>query len=157
DFTIVMYARYIEERQSGKDLEESLKFMMGATAFGVFTGAITSAGTFYAMCVTEYKGLKDFGFLVGTGILLCLVAILFLLPAMIAWNEGRRRRKDVTGKLYLHSFGIQRMMTWSTRHPWPVIVGSGLITAGAAFLAWNVEFSDNVQELRSRFNRGILV
>jgi uncharacterized protein len=157
DFTIVMYARYVEERQAGRTLEEALSLMMGNTAFGVFTGAITSAGTFYAMCTTEYKGLKDFGFLVGSGILLCLVAILFLLPAMIAWNEGRPRKKDVAQKLYLHSFGIEKVMSWSTAHPMPVVVGSALITIVAGVMAWNVQFSDNVQELRSRNNKGILI
>ena len=155
DFTIVMYARYVEERQAGRTLKEALGLMMGNTAFGVFTGAITSAGTFYAMCITEYKGLRDFGFLVGTGILICLVAILFLLPAMIAWNEGRRRRRDVTERLYLHSFGIQRLMTWSTRYPWSVIAGSAVLTVGAGYLALHVEFSDSVQELRSPSNQGI--
>jgi hypothetical protein len=155
DFTIVMYARYVEERQAGRTLEEALGLMMGNTAFGVFTGAITSAGTFYAMCITEYKGLRDFGFLVGTGILICLVAILFLLPAMIAWNEGRQRKRDITERLYLHSFGIQRMMTWSTRHPWSVIAGSAVLTVGAGYLALHVEFSDSVQELRSPSNQGI--
>ena len=157
DFTIVMYARYVEERQAGRTLDDALSRMMGKTAFGVFTGAITSAGTFYAMCITEYKGLKDFGFLVGSGILLCLVAILFLLPAMIAWNEGRKRRKDVSSKLYLHSFGIQRIMTWSTAHPWTVVVGSALLTILGAFMAYHVEFSDNVQDMRSRNNKGILI
>lgn len=157
DFTIVMYARYVEERQAGRSLDEAISLMMGNTAFGVFTGAITSAGTFYAMCTTEYKGLKDFGFLVGSGILLCLVAILFLLPAMLAWNEGRPRKKDVAKKLYLHSFGIERAMSWSTAHPLPVVVGSGLLTIVAGFMAWNVQFSDNVQELRSRNNKGILI
>ena len=157
DFTIVMYARYVEERQRGRPLADALRLMMGATAFGVFTGAITSAGTFYAMCITDYKGLRDFGFLVGTGIMLCLVAILFLLPAMIAWNEGRTRRKEVRHRLYLHSFGIEKAMTWSTRHPWPVVVGSLFVTAIASYYAWNIEFSDNVQDLRSHNNRGILV
>ena len=157
DFTIVMYARYVEERQAGHSLEEALSLMMGTTAFGVFTGAITSAGTFYAMCVTEYKGLKDFGFLVGTGILLCLVAILFLLPAMIAWNEGRQRRKDVARRLYLHSFGIQRLISWSTAHPRLVVGASIVVTAVAAVLATRVEFSENVQDLRSPNNRGILI
>jgi predicted RND superfamily exporter protein len=155
DFTIVMYARYVEERQAGRTLPEALRLMMGNTAFGVFTGAITSAGTFYAMCITEYKGLRDFGFLVGTGILICLVAILFLLPAMIAWNEGRRRKKDITEKLYLHSFGIQKMMIWSTRHPWIVIAASAILTVGAGYLALHVEFSDSVQELRSPSNQGV--
>ncbi len=157
DFTIVMYARYVEERQRGRSLADALRLMMGATAFGVFTGAITSAGTFYAMCITDFKGLRDFGLLVGTGILLCLVAILFLLPAMISWNEGRKRRKDITHKLYLHSFGIEKVMTWSTRRPKLVVIVSVLATAISSYYAWNVQFSDNVQDLRSHNNRGILV
>ncbi len=157
DFTIVMYARYVEERVRGRSLAEALRLMMGVSAFGVFTGAITSAGTFYSMCITEYKGLKDFGFLVGSGILICMVAILFLLPAMIAWNEGRRRRTDVSKKLYLHSFGVERIMTWSTRHPLPVVAVSVLVTAVTGYYAWNVEFSDDVQDLRSAKNRGIIV
>jgi hypothetical protein len=157
DFTIVMYARYVEERTRGKSLPEALRLMMGVSAFGVFTGAITSAGTFYAMCVTEYKGLRDFGFLVGTGILFCLVAILFLLPAMIAWNEGRARKTDIAKKLYLHSFGIERVMAWSTRHPWPVIASSVLLTLGFGYFAWNVEFTSDVRELRSKNNKGIIM
>ncbi|HKB08484.1 MAG TPA: MMPL family transporter [Candidatus Polarisedimenticolia bacterium] len=155
DFTIVMYARYVEERTRGKSLPEALRLMMGISAFGVFTGAITSAGTFYAMCVTEYKGLRDFGFLVGTGILFCLVAILFLLPAMIAWNEGRARKTDISGRLYLHSFGIERAMAWSTRHPWPVLIASCLLTLGLGYCAWNLEFTSDVRDLRSPNNRGI--
>ena len=157
DFTIVMYARYIEERTRGRSLEDALRLMMGVSAFGVFTGAITSAGTFYAMCVTEYKGLRDFGFLVGTGILFCLAAILFLLPAMISWNEGRVRKKDVTKRLYLHSFGIERVMAWSTRHPAPVLAVSALLTIGLGYYAWNVEFTSSVQDLRSPKNRGIMM
>jgi predicted RND superfamily exporter protein len=157
DFTIVMYARYVEERTRGRSLPEALRLMMGVSAFGVFTGAITSAGTFYAMCITEYKGLRDFGFLVGTGILFCLVAILFLLPAMIAWNEGRARKTDITKKLYLHSFGIEEVMAWSTRHPGPVLTGSVLLTLGLGYYAWNVEFTSDVRELRSPNNRGILM
>ncbi|PYT14759.1 MAG: hypothetical protein DMF51_08030, partial [Acidobacteria bacterium] len=157
DFTIVMYARYVEERTRGRGLDESLRLMMGASAFGVFTGAITSAGTFYAMCVTEYKGLRDFGFLVGSGILFCLVAILFLLPAMIAWNEGRARKTDITRKLYLHSFGIERVMAWSTRHPWPVVAGSVLLTAVLGVYAWNLQFTSNVQDLRSPNNSGVIM
>jgi len=62
--------------------------MVGETGLGVFTGAITSAATFYALCISSYGGLFDLGFLIGTGILLCALVITVLLPAMIAWNEG---------------------------------------------------------------------
>src|SRR5439155_15696331 len=76
---------------------------------------------------------------------------------MIAWNEGRRRKTDITKKLYLHSFGIEKVMTWSLRHPRAVVIASALVTVAAGWLAWTVEFSDNVQDLRSPNNRGIIV
>ena len=98
--------------------------MIGETGLGVFTGAITSAGTFYAMCISQFRGLRDLGFLIGSGILLCAVAILFMLPAMIKWNEGVRKRKvDSVKKLHLQSFLLEYLIPFSARHRKLVIVG----------------------------------
>ncbi len=150
DFTIVMYARYVEERQKGKNLAEATEAMVGQTGLGVFTGAITSAGTFYAMCISRFRGLFDLGFLIGSGILLCAVAIVFLMPAMITWNEGVRRRKvDSVRKLHLQSFGLEYLIPLSARFRWPVIVGVALLTAGAGWLAVQLDFDDSVRSLRS--------
>src|SRR5437899_12391429 len=66
DFTIVMYARYVEELTRGRSLPEALRLMMGVSAFCVITGAITSAYTFYASCFTQSKRLRDFGLLLCT-------------------------------------------------------------------------------------------
>jgi hypothetical protein len=158
DFTIVMYGRYVEERQKGASLATATHRMMGETALGVFTGAITSAGTFGAVCISRFPGLRDFGFLVGAGILLCLVAILFLLPAMIAWNEGRRPRKtDVVKRLYLHSFGVEKILHVANRWPKGVLAVCIVVTAIAGVAAWRIELSDSYRDLRSPNNRGFLV
>jgi len=150
DFVIVVYARYIEERQKGRSLREATELMIGETGLGVFTGAITSAGTFFAMCYSEFRGLRDLGFLIGGGILLCAVAILFMLPAMIKWNEGVRRRKvDSLTKLHLQSFGLEYLMIFSARYRWFVIAVITIMTIGSAFLAFNLGFDDTVTVLRS--------
>jgi len=156
DFTIVMYARYVEERLAGQSLADSSRLMMGEGALGMFTGAITSAGTFYSMCVTKFRGLWELGFLIGTGILMSMVAILFLLPAMIQWNEGRPRRKDVVRKLHIQSFGFERLIPLATRHPAATLVALAGITGLLGISAWNVGFSDSIKDLRSRFNKGTL-
>ncbi len=156
DFTIVMYARYVEERQRGQSLDEASRCMMGEGALGMFTGAITSAGTFYSMCVTRFRGLWELGFLIGTGILLSMVAILFLLPAMIRWNEGRRRRSDVVRKLHIQSFGFERLIPLSVRHPVAVLLVLAGVTAVLGVAAWNIGFSDNIRDLRSPNNQGVL-
>jgi uncharacterized membrane protein YdfJ with MMPL/SSD domain len=109
--------------------------MVGETGLGVFTGAITSAGTFYAMCVGSFRGLSDLGFLIGTGILICAVAIVFLLPAMIAWNEGRRKRIEKEKKLHLQSLGLEHLITFSVRHRRLVIGSAVVLTLVASGLA----------------------
>ena len=124
DFTILMYARYVEERQAGASVAGATERMVGETGLGVFTGAITSAGTFYAMCVGSFRGLRDLGFLVGTGILICAVAILFLLPAMIAWNDGARKSGEgKVKKLHLQSLGLEHLIGFSVRNRRIVVVG----------------------------------
>ncbi|NIV49430.1 MAG: MMPL family transporter, partial [Gammaproteobacteria bacterium] len=150
DFVIVVYARYVEERQKGKSLAEATELMIGETGLGVFTGAITSAGTFYAMCISQFRGLRDLGFLIGSGILLCAVAILFLLPAMIKWNEGVRRRKvDAVKKLHLQSFGLEHLIPFAAKYRALTIGLIALLTGGAAFLALRLDFDDTVRVLRS--------
>ena len=150
DFTIVMYARYVEERQAGKNLVQATEAMVGQTGLGVFTGAITSAGTFYAMCISRFKGLSDLGFLIGTGILLCAVAIVFLLPAMITWNESVRPRKvDAVKKLHLQSFGLEHLIPFSARHRGLVIAVVAALTIAGGSLAVQLDFDDSVRSLRS--------
>ena len=152
DFVIVMYARYVEERRQGRTLAEATELMVGETGLGVFTGAITSAGTFYAMCISEFRGLKDLGFLIGSGILLCAVGIVFLVPAMITWNEGVRKRKVASiKKLYVQSFLLEHLITFSARYR-KLVVGSILaFTVFCGYLATQLvgEFEDTIKVLRS--------
>jgi uncharacterized protein len=150
DFTILMYARYVEERQLGSSVALATERMVGETGLGVFTGAITSAGTFYAMCVGSFRGLRDLGFLIGTGILICAVAILFLLPAMIVWNEGSGKpRNGKVKKLHLQSLGLEHLITFSVRHRRVAIAGIAVLTIGATALALNLDFDASIDSLRS--------
>lgn len=158
DFTIVMYARYVEERQRGAPLAQATEAMVGETGLGVFTGAITSAATFYAMCLSRFRGLSDLGLLIGSGILLCGVAIVFLLPAMITWNEGvRKRRRDPVQKLHLQSFGLEHVIAFSARRRVLVLTVLAVLTASGAVLASRLEFDDSLNALRSNRTEAINV
>ena len=153
DFTIVMYARFVEERNAGKSVEEASRIMMGETALGVYTGALTSAGTFGALMATSFVGLRQFGFLIGSGILLCLLAILLLLPALVVALE--ERRKKPRERLYLHSFGIEKLIPLSREHP-RLALGACLVVSLAALpLALDLKLTESIESLRSSQNAGI--
>ncbi len=157
DFVIVSYGRYVEERKEGRDLEGALAQMSGSSGRAVLVGAITSAATFYAFGVTDFTGLLQMGLLTGTGILFCMVAVLLLLPAMLAWSEDHHHRRSRQVRLYLHGLGSSRLIQVSLKHPKTVLLVGILVTGVAALMAAKLEFRDSVQAMRPQGNPGVAV
>ena len=156
DFVIVLYGRYVEQRQRGWSVADSLRSMGGATARGVVLGAVTTAATFYAFLITDFTGLFQMGLIVGTGVLFCLVAVLFLVPAMIGWSEAHHSRRASEPRLHIFAFGIEHLSRIATRKPRSTLAVAGLVTVLALILAPQLKFDDNVEALRPPGNRGIL-
>ena len=157
DFVIVSYGRYVEERQAGRDLEGALSVMSGSSGRAVLIGAITSAATFYAFGVTDFTGLFQMGLLTGTGILFCMVAVLLLLPAMLAWSEDHHRRRQREVRLYLHGLGSTRLIRFSMRKPVPILIFGLILTIVAVVFAMKLQFQDSVQAMRPEGNPGVAV
>ncbi len=155
DFVIVSYGRFVEERERGGTLEQGLASMSGSSGRAVVVGAVTSAATFYAFGVTDFTGLYQMGFLTGTGILFCMVAVLLLLPAMLAWNEDHHTKRKRRPKLYLHGFGSSRLIRYAIAHP-KMMLGAGFaITLAAGVAALGVRFEDSVSSMRPEGNPAV--
>ncbi len=157
DFVIVSYGRFVEERQQGAPLEEALARMSGSSGRAVVVGAVTSAATFYAFGVTEFTGLFQMGLLTGTGILFCMAAVLWLLPAMLSWSEDHHRKRAKQPRLYLHGLGSAHVIRASLRWPRIVLVAGIVVTVLATWSALQLEFVDSVQSMRPAGNEGSMV
>jgi predicted RND superfamily exporter protein len=155
DFVIVNYGRYIGERQQGADLETALLVMAGSCSRGVLVGALTTTATFYAFGLTEFEGLRQMGFLCGTGILFCALTTFVLLPAMLAWSEDRHARQQTDPNFYLRSFGFSGLTRLSMRHPGPAFAVGAALTVVAALFAWKIQFDEGMKTMRPKGNRGI--
>jgi predicted RND superfamily exporter protein len=154
DFITVMYGRYVDERNRGTDVAHAVRTVMRKTVPGVFIAAITTAATFYAFLATDFRGMTQLGFLTGTGILLFLVCVLFLLPALIV--AGERRQKARAPKLYLHSFGAGKLIDISIKRPGLTIAIWAIFVVICGGLATRLRFSDNIQDLRAKGNPGVV-
>jgi predicted RND superfamily exporter protein len=157
DFVIVSYGRFVEERQRGRSLEEALHWMSGSSGRAVVVGGVTSAATFYAFGVTDFTGLNQMGYLTGSGILFCMLAVLLLLPAMLSWTEDHHRRRRSIPRHFLHGFGSGRLIPLCTGHPRLILLGSVALTVAAAIAATGLRFEDSIEAMRPRGNPGVEV
>lgn len=157
DFVIVSYGRYVEERRRGVPAEQALVSMTGSCGRAVVVGGVTSAATFLAFAVTDFTGLRQMGLLTAAGILACMVSVLVVLPALLAWSESRHRQRDTVPNLYVHGFGAHRLVRASMAHPKRVLAVGLTLTAAALVLLPRLGFESAIQNMRPEGNRGILV
>ncbi len=155
DFITVIYGRYVDERNRGATMAHALIVTIQSTLPGVFIAAITTAATFYAFLATDFRGMTQLGFLTGTGILFFLAATALLLPALIVISERRLESKK-TPKLYLHSFGSDKLIDLALRAPKATIWIWIVFIALCGVFATRLRFSDNIQDLRAKGNRGVV-
>jgi uncharacterized protein len=92
DYGVHLISRYEEELRHGKTEEEALTKAMVYTGQGIFTGALTTAGAFLAMILTDFKGIQEMGVICGGGLLICLIPMLTLLPVLLL--RGRQNVID---------------------------------------------------------------
>lgn len=94
DFGIHVVDRLEELLAAGESERRALPRAVAAVAAGLATGALTTASAFFAMTVSGFRGFAELGFLAGVGVIVCLLATLTLLPALLAvWPAGAAGRR----------------------------------------------------------------
>jgi uncharacterized protein len=154
DFVIVSYGRYVEERRRGADVDSALATMSTATGKAVVAGAVTTAATFYAFTFTEFTGLRQMGLLTGTGILFCMVSVLLLLPAMLAWSADHHQRRRSEPQLFVFSFGTNRLTALCMHHPLAAVAAGAALAVAALAASHSLSFDESMATMRPAANPG---
>ncbi|HUP60569.1 MAG TPA: MMPL family transporter [Thermoanaerobaculia bacterium] len=152
DFMTVLYERYVDERNRGAHVADAVRTLMRHTLPGVIVGALTTAATFYAFLATEFRGMRELGFLTGSGILVFLLCVMFIFPAVLIIVERRRGEKR---RLRVHALGSSRLVRASLARPKAVIVFWIAVVIITGIAARNVRFNDSLQGLRATGNEAV--
>ncbi|MBO6535019.1 MAG: MMPL family transporter [Balneolaceae bacterium] len=134
DYGIHYYARYIELRSSGLSVEEAIYATNGKTGEAILVSAFTTACALYVLMFADFRGFSEFGFISGTGILLALFSMLYVLPSLLVIFEKYN--------LILFSKNDQEQLDL-TPHRYPfarVVVVLGLVAS-----AFVIGYSDNLK------------
>lgn len=151
DFGVHLVTRYEEELRSGHDRQSSIRIALVQTGQGIFTGCLTTSGAFFAMSLTEFKGIEEMGIITGGGMLLCLIPMLTVLPVLLLRGK-RQNAMDMRAAAARVGFNAERrarLEKYWLNHPWKV-VGIATVLAGLALSqAPKVYFDYNLLNMQS--------
>ena len=83
DYGTFFLFRYREERVLGRTFIAALERTAARSGPGILLGALTAAVTFYILMTAEFQGIRDFGFISGTAILLSFLSMVTVFPAAV--------------------------------------------------------------------------
>ncbi len=84
DFSIHYVARFLSLRRAGVSVESSIRRTAIGAGPAIVAGGISTALAFFATGVAEFLGVAELGIIAGGGILLCVLATLLVLPALLS-------------------------------------------------------------------------
>jgi hopanoid biosynthesis associated RND transporter like protein HpnN len=153
DFGVHLITRYEEELRRGQSEREALEKAMVNTGMGIFTGGFTTAGAFFAMAFTDFKGIQEMGIICGGGLLVCMIPMMTLLPVLLL--RGRQNVLDhELGPMLEKKAAVEVDMrarienTWLRRPGTVAVVMTGL-TLLALIPARTVKFDYNLLNMQS--------
>jgi hypothetical protein len=168
DYGIYFLYRYREERGLGRTLIDALERTAARCGPGILLGALAAAATFYILTIAEFPGIRDFGFISGTAILLAFVAMLTVFPAAlllidrrlktprlvpVAGGPGAWRLRDPhASERSLHVPALE----WLVRYPKTIVSAAALLTGASLWAAPRVGFDYNLLNLQANGTESVV-
>jgi len=89
EFSVILAARFHEERRGGHDLEPALRAAYDRTGAAVLASGVTAVAGFAVLIVSDIQMLRDFGIVTVIDLSVALLGVMLVLPAALRWSEHR--------------------------------------------------------------------
>lgn len=130
DYTIHMFHRYRYERERGAGVREASHRTYAGTGPGAFIAMITTAVSILCLWVSDFRGLREFGTLVGAGVLLVFASTLLVIPLFTRLEKDSGGREIPRWALALCWAGFAAYFVLSVR----LLSGLGVVVAATCVL-----------------------
>jgi len=89
EFSVLLSARYREERAGGAEPEEAIAATYASTGSAVLASGVTAIMGFAALIASDIRMLRDFGVVTVVDLSVSLLGVMVVLPAALVWAERR--------------------------------------------------------------------
>jgi hopanoid biosynthesis associated RND transporter like protein HpnN len=169
DYGIFFLFRYREERVLGHTLVDALERTAERSGPGILLGALTAVVAFYILTIAEFRGIRDFGFISGTALLLAFLSMLTVFPAALLLIDGWRRaprlvpiagrpdaQRSPDPKPVEHWQPHVPALEWLVRFPKTILTATVLLTAASLWAAPRVGFDYNLLNLQAEGTESVV-
>ncbi len=87
EFSVILAARYHEERGRGLSVGEALRSTYARTGTAVLASGVTSIAGFGVLAFSRITMLRDFGIVTVVDLTVALAGVMLVLPAALVWAE----------------------------------------------------------------------
>jgi predicted RND superfamily exporter protein len=91
EFSVLLTARYREERVAGHEPADALRRTYGSTGAAVIASGVTAIAGFAVLALSDIQMLSDFGRVTVVDLSVSLLGVLAVLPAVLMLSERRGR------------------------------------------------------------------
>ena len=99
NYGIIFISRYLENRRSRMRAQDAIVDSIANTSISTLIASSTTAVSFVSLLVAENKGLSQFGYIGGIGVVCCWIAAYSLLPLWLYQWDLRRPQGKVNNPL----------------------------------------------------------
>ncbi|NQT25011.1 MMPL family transporter, partial [candidate division KSB1 bacterium] len=152
DFAIHIISGFTEYRAGGLSIQNALEETFLKVGRGVLTGGFTTACAFYAMIISQSRGMREMGLTTGSGLLAVLFATFLILPVFLVYRERRRDKKQnksdsvvVQKDLSFKSLGNSG--TWLAKNYRTTLLISLILTGLLIWSASTITFDSNYMNI----------
>ncbi|MBI4588368.1 MAG: MMPL family transporter [Candidatus Rokubacteria bacterium] len=158
DYGIYFLFRYEEELFLGRNLLEALELTAARSGPGILLGALTAAGTFYVLTLTDFRGISELGFIAGTSIILAWLSMMTFFPALLVVVDRRHASRPlgtVPRALELEQIRVP-LLERLTRYPRSVLMMAGVLSILSLWAVTTVGFDYNLLNLQAKGTESVL-
>jgi uncharacterized protein len=98
EFSVILAARFRQERRAGRGLEAALQGAYTRTGAAVLASGATAIAGFAVLIASDVRMLREFGFVTVIDLAVALLGVLVALPAALVWFENREEKRVFASK-----------------------------------------------------------
>jgi predicted RND superfamily exporter protein len=144
DYAILFLSKYMELRQSGKELVEALLDTSSTIGPGILTAAATTSVAFFCAVFTDFLGVAELGLIAGGGILLCATAAFTFLPAAVSLIDRYFKPSPIPSP-----FSGRTLREMTSQHPAVVTVVALALVGLLGGYGFRVTYDYNLMNLQA--------